>query len=244
MAQKLTAYAVLAMAGLLGGGSLLIFMLFLYGGSFDLIDLGLSETGVLTLDAGLSLAFFAQHSGMVRRSFRHQLQLFMPVSYHGAAYAVTSGIVLLVLVIFWQKSASTLVAFDGVAAWMLHGIFFLAIAGTVWGMWALGDVDVFGLNRVLAHLRGRQPSPGPVVIRGPYRWVRHPLYFFTLLMLWSCPDLSVDRLQFNILWTAWVVIGTVLEERDLVVNFGTAYTDYQRKVPMLVPWRLRPLDRA
>jgi protein-S-isoprenylcysteine O-methyltransferase Ste14 len=35
-----------------------------------------------------------------------------------------------------------------------------------------------------------------------------------------------------------VVVGTVWEERDLVAEFGDTYRDYQRRVPMLIPWRI------
>jgi protein-S-isoprenylcysteine O-methyltransferase Ste14 len=60
------------------------------------------------------------------------------------------------------------------------------------------------------------------------------------VLFWSCPSLTADRLLFNILWTAWVVMGTILEERDLVDDFGDSYRDYQANVPMLVPHRLLP----
>ena len=117
-------------------------------------------------------------------------------------------------------------------------VLFLAIVGLVWGLSALGSFDVFGIDRIVAHMRAKQLAKLPFVVRGPYRWVRHPLYFFMLLLIWSCPVLTADRLLFNILWTVWVVIGTRLEERDLTAEFGVAYTDYQNKVPMLIPWRL------
>ena len=68
-------------------------------------------------------------------------------------------------------------------------------------------------------------------------WVRHPFYACILVFLWSCPDLTADRLVFNVLWTAWIVVGTLLEERDLLAEFGDAYAAYRRQVPMLVPWR-------
>jgi len=84
----------------------------------------------------------------------------------------------------------------------------------------------------------------PFTVRGPYRWVRHPLYLFTLMMIWSYPGLTADRLLFNILWSGWVIIGSVLEERDLAAEFGQPYRDYQRTVPMLVPYRLRPAGRG
>ena len=77
----------------------------------------------------------------------------------------------------------------------------------------------------------------PLAIRGPYRWVRHPLYSLFVVMLWTFPDLTADRLLFNVLFTAWIVLGSVLEERDLAREFGDPYRTYQSQVPMLVPWR-------
>jgi protein-S-isoprenylcysteine O-methyltransferase Ste14 len=51
--------------------------------------------------------------------------------------------------------------------------------------------------------------------------------------------MTLDRFLFNILWTVWIIIGTVLEEKDLVSDFGDEYRLYQRKVPMLIPWKGR-----
>jgi methanethiol S-methyltransferase len=48
---------------------------------------------------------------------------------------------------------------------------------------------------------------------------------------------TADRLLFNVLWTGWIWIGAILEERDLVREFGDVYQRYQKAVPMLVPWR-------
>jgi protein-S-isoprenylcysteine O-methyltransferase Ste14 len=60
------------------------------------------------------------------------------------------------------------------------------------------------------------------------------------LMIWSYPDLTLDRLLLNLLFTVWVIVATLLEERDLMAAYGEAYRSFQRKVPMLVPWRIRP----
>lgn len=40
---------------------------------------------------------------------------------------------------------------------------------------------------------------------------------------------------FNVLWTAWIIVGTRLEERDLVADFGPTYREFQASVPMLIP---------
>jgi protein-S-isoprenylcysteine O-methyltransferase Ste14 len=220
---------------------MLVWMVFLFHGSLNLVDLGLGEIAGLGLNAALSLAFFIQHSVMLRRSFRRWLATFLRAEYHGALFTIASGVVLLILVVFWQKSAYVLATPQPIIRWLMRAVFILAILGFYWGFRALGSFDAFGLSPILNKLRGKDPPSMPFTVRGPYRWVRHPLYFFSLLLIWSCPDLSLDRLLYNILWSTWIIVGSVLEERDLVADFGEPYRDYQSKVPMLIPWRIRPV---
>ena len=37
--------------------------------------------------------------------------------------------------------------------------------------------------------------------------------------------------------TAYIIVGILLEERDLVGMFGDDYRRYRQRVSMLVPWR-------
>jgi protein-S-isoprenylcysteine O-methyltransferase Ste14 len=181
------------------------------------------------------MLFFIQHSGMVRRSFRKWLTRFIPEEYNSALYAIASGIVLLGVIVFWQESSQMLITPHGILRWPFRIVYLLSLLGFVWGVKALGSFDPFGYRPILNRLRGKQPRQNPFVVRGPYRWVRHPLYLFMILMIWSCPDLTMDRLFFNILWTGWIVIGSILEERDLIAAFGEPYRKYQKDVPMLIP---------
>ena len=152
--------------------------------------------------------------------------------------------ILLIIVVFWQQSDVILASPQGIFRWFLRFVFFLSFFGFYWGIKALGSFDGLGIRSIKRQLRGKKPPPAmPFVIRGPYRWMRHPLYFFCLLLIWSCPDLTLDRLLFNVLWTAWIFVGAVLEERDLVADFGEVYAEYQRKVPMIIPWRIFPASR-
>ena len=199
---------------------------------------------MLAWNSLLCLLFFVQHSTMIRKAFRHRLSAFVPPYFQGALYTVASGAALTGLVLFWQNSVQMLVSLQDVSRWLAHAVFFASILGMVWGMRALRSFDVFGNQQVLDHIRALHVRDMPLTIRGPYRWVRHPLYFFTLVMIWCCPDLTLDRLLFNVLFTAWIVIGTILEERDLVAEFHETYLNYQRKVPMLIPWKLRKPFRS
>ena len=207
------------------------------------MNLNLDETAALWLNASLSLVFFAQHSGMIRGPFRRWMARFVRTDYHNALYTIASGFILLTLVIFWQRSPHTWVALHGIPRLLVHAVFLLSFTGFNWGARALGPFDMFGASPILRRLRGEDPPPPmPFKVRGPYRWVRHPLYFFCLLMIWSCPELTPDRLLYNVLWSGWIIVGTLLEERDLVASFGKAYRNYQSSVPMLVPRRIRPVS--
>jgi len=239
--KRSTAYVVICLAVLFGGASLMAFLLFILTGSPQLFSLNFHASKVLWWDAALSIAFFLQHSGMVRKSIRQRLAHFLPEEYQGALYAIASGIVLLAVIVLWQKSAPAFWVSHGVFRWLFYILYFLSFAGFIWGIRALKVFDPYGLSPILGRLRGRKPRPMAFTIRGPYRWVRHPLYLFMISMIWSCPDLTGDRLLFNALWTVWIVIGSILEERDLVLEFGDVYREYQRKVPMLIPRRVRPI---
>ncbi len=238
LALRFKAYSILGLAGLLGGGTLMVFMLFLYVGPLELVDIGLAEDRVLWLDACLCLAFFVQHSVMIRKSFRQRLARFLPEEYEAAFFAIVSGVVLMALIVLWQQSAYTILAAKGIVRLLLRGVFLLSLVGFAWSLYALGVFDPFGFLPILDHIRGIKRPPLPLTVRGPYRWVRHPLYILMILMVWSYPDLTVDRLLFNVLFTAWMITGAVLEERDLVASFGQAYVDYKTSVPMLIPYRL------
>jgi protein-S-isoprenylcysteine O-methyltransferase Ste14 len=226
---------MISLARILGGLSLLLFIIFLFVGSLNLLDMHLDESGVLWFDAGLSLLFFIQHSGMIRKWFRNRLGRFIPEEYTGAIYAIASGIVLLLVILLWQTSTQTVITPSGLLRWSLRAVFFLCLLGFYWGVKALRFFDPLGLRPIINRLRGRNPKPVPITATGPYRWIRHPLYLFMILMIWSCPDLTMDRLLFNLLWTIWIVIGSYFEEIDLLVEFGDAYREYQKRVPMLVP---------
>ena len=234
---RLLAYGSMTLAVVVGGGSLLLFAAFLVIGPFTVFRFGTTEPSVLAWDGFLSLLFFVQHSGMVRTTFRTRLAARVPEHFHPAIYAIASGIALTAVVLLWQTSPTVLFAIEGPFRALPRAFTVVALAGFVWGIRALRHFDTFGLAPIKARLRGRNLPAPRFAIGGPYLWVRHPLHACMLALIWSAPDVTADRLLFNVLWTAWIVVGACFEERDLVAGFGERYRRYQDTVPMLVPWR-------
>lgn len=74
-----------------------------------------------------------------------------------------------------------------------------------------------------------------LVIEGIYRIVRHPMYFFSLILLWLMPYITDLILAFLIASTLYFLIGTIPEERKLVEIYGKEYECYQEEVPRIIP---------
>jgi len=237
--RKLPACMMIVLALLIGDGALIAFAIFAFAGPPGFLDLGLEQRQVLWFDTGLSLLFFIQHSGMVRNSFRRWAARFIPQEYDRAFYAIASGVALLAVTVCWQETPYPLQVPDGVFRWSLRTVYWLSLLGLVWGIISLRFFDPCGIWPIVVRLRGKEQKRMPFAARGAYLWVRHPLYLFMMLTMWSYPALQADRLLFNGLWTIWIVIGAFFEERDLVAEFGETYREYQRQVPMLIPWRLK-----
>lgn len=228
-------YLLVSLTVCTAGGSLVLFAYFLLFGTPFTINIAHSGAARLGCDTLLCLIFFVQHSCMIRHSAKERIAKLVDPIYYPVLYAIASGTVLFALVLLWQPSDQFLFCLHGPARWVSVSLSLMAIAGSVWGVLSLRWFDPFGTLALKAHLRGASPPALAFVAQGAYRCVRHPLYLCMLLLIWSAPRLSTDRLLFNVLWTAWIVIGTKLEERDLLADFGEIYRRYQLSVPMLIP---------
>ena len=82
----------------------------------------------------------------------------------------------------------------------------------------------------------QEERPAKFVTNGLYRLVRHPLYTAGLLFLWLSPQVTANSFTLYVGATVYILIGAYFEERKLAREFGTAYTEYRSKTPMLIPW--------
>ena len=65
---------------------------------------------------------------------------------------------------------------------------------------------------------------------------RHPWYLATIMLIWA-RGLDVSTLITNIILTIYLIVGTILEERKLLIEFGEGYRRYQKKVSMFIPFK-------
>jgi protein-S-isoprenylcysteine O-methyltransferase Ste14 len=86
--------------------------------------------------------------------------------------------------------------------------------------------------------------PRKMVRRGPYKWVRNPMYlaFFALV---GAEGLFFQSWHIGVYWVCLVcslhLIVVLHEENGLRFRFGAMYEDYRREVPRWLPRKPRPV---
>ncbi|MCU0578696.1 MAG: hypothetical protein MUF69_04030 [Desulfobacterota bacterium] len=91
-----------------------------------------------------------------------------------------------------------------------------------------------GISQLRGASSGGLATGGGIDSSGVLGLVRHPWYTAVVLLLWA-RDMDMAALAGNCVLTVYIVVGTLLEERKLVHEFGDAYRNYQRRVSMFVP---------
>jgi protein-S-isoprenylcysteine O-methyltransferase Ste14 len=117
---------------------------------------------------------------------------------------------------------------------------------------ALIALDLFTLTSVELELGGSRlvghaelTGKGQLATRGLYTRVRHPRYLGMITgVLGGC--LLVGTQSMWIVGAAWLALTFCmirLEEHELRLRFGSAYAEYSRRVPALLPFRIKSRDR-
>ena len=98
------------------------------------------------------------------------------------------------------------------------------------------SLSFFGIRQILNAGKIKKSNPSDEIKRsGLLGIMRHPMYFALIIYLW-CQTHKMSDIVVNIVLTVYIVIGTVLEGKKLVLEFGEAYIKYQKEVPMLIPF--------
>ena len=86
--------------------------------------------------------------------------------------------------------------------------------------------------------KGQGQRIEPLVITGPHRFIRHPIYSAVIMMLvgwWLLMDITLLLFCAGLMALWFRLVVTPFEERELRVLFGTQYEIYARTTPRFIP---------
>ena len=94
-----------------------------------------------------------------------------------------------------------------------------------------GLLQFLGISQALGNT-----TDGQLQTNGLYKYMRHPIYTFTITFFLFSPSMSQNSAAFYLAIMLYSIIGAFYEERKLVAMYGKVYEDYQAKTPMLIPF--------
>jgi len=204
------------------------------------IDTGAAAPAIEALIVNLLLmsVFAIQHSVMARKQFKQWWTQYVPASVERSTYVLFSSLALILLFWQWRPMPAVVWQIDNPQlAMAVTGLAFVGWLIVLTSTFLINHFELFGLHQVASNLTGR-PMPEPH-FKTPlfYKFVRHPIYLGFIIAFWAAPTMTIGHLLFAAVTTAYIFVGILLEEHDLIEVFGDEYRRYRERVSMLVPWR-------
>lgn len=186
------------------------------------------------------IAYFVMHSLLASLWMKNWVQHRWPTLMHGYRLAYNFLAVLLLIPALWfmqQNPGALIWQWSGLAGWLMKGLTVTAVLGFIWSLKSYDNMVFLGWTQ-WRNRHSESNAPEQLQISTLHRFVRHPWYFFLLVILWT-QDLHFTQLIVYCLISAYLLIGSRIEERKLITHYGEAYQEYCRQVPGLfpLPWR-------
>ena len=119
---------------------------------------------------------------------------------------------------------------------------FLSLAGVFWVFRYICLKEFLGLDQIKRFWEKRYETEldeeFTLRIEGPYRYSRHPVYFFSVTFLLFRPVMDLFYLTFFMCTVIYFYIGSYYEEKKLVRQFGEIYETFKKSVPRIFPVKL------
>lgn len=198
-----------------------------------------SAAQALLVDLFVALIFPLQHTVWTQPPVKRAMIRLLGGHFERPAYVISSALALAATVWLWRTVDDPVYSLPAWTLWPFRVLFVAAVAMQTSSAMFLGSRMLTGKEHLIAYLERRPPPVEKFHQRGIYRRIRHPAALFQIIQLWCAPVLHADRLLIAALWSLWIIIATVLEEKRLVAAFGDAYLEYRRQTGFLWPRRSR-----
>ena len=161
-------------------------------------------------------------------------------------FYVLFSFVLLVLVINYTSKVDNEIIITYAPPWSIirYALMWGALLMFFWAFFFNYDsLSFFGIRQILhlGKVKNINPSEG-LKKNGLLGITRHPMYLALIIYL-LCQNFRMADIVVNIVLIIYVIIGTKLEEKKLVLEFGDTYIKYQQEVPMLIPFTKRIVQK-
>jgi protein-S-isoprenylcysteine O-methyltransferase Ste14 len=120
---------------------------------------------------------------------------------------------------------------------------YLSLAGFIWSLRFICVKEFLGISQIRRWFNNQYDineldEELSLRIRGTYKYIRHPLYFFSIMFLLFRPVMDLFYLTCLICIMIYFYMGSHYEEKKLVEKFGEDYIRYRKAVPRFFPLKI------
>ena len=187
--------------------------------------------GWLCVDCLLALQFAVIHSVLLLPTSRSWLSRVLPGQLYGCLFAVSTCIGLWLIFYFWRSSSHVIWEAQGWSRIVVCGGFYASWIAIVYSLKLVGLGYQTGWTQWLYWLRRESLPRREFVQRNVYGWMRHPVYFCFLGLIWFTPRMTADHAALTTVWTVYIFVGSYLKDRRLTFYLGDRYREYASRVP-------------
>ena len=201
----------------------LLFFLYSYLVTFGRPAEGTDSIEPIAIDAVLFTGFALHHSVFARPAVKNRMAALLAVPLERSIYTWIASLLFIVVCAAWRAVPGQLYQLSGPAAGAGYAVQVNrrscspreARPGST-----SSTSPEFGRSSRPAREPARLTCPWSP--RGLYGFVRHPLYFAWMLLVFAAPHMTMTRLTFAVLSTAYLAIAIPFEERALVARLRRA----------------------
>lgn len=192
----------------------------------------------LLINVILLSVFALQHSIMARPAFKKWFTKFIDPAIERSTYVLLSSLALLLIYWKWQPLKTVIweVQNDKLA-FLLIGLFFSGWLIVLLSTFMISHFQLFGLTQIYDNFKDRQTPNPKFQIKYFYTLVRHPIMLGFIIAFWATPTMTLGHLVFSLVTTVYILVAIkYLEEKDLRKVLGVDYENYQKEIPMILPF--------
>lgn len=154
-----------------------------------------------------------------------------------STYATIASLQLLALFWLWTPSGIVWWRAEGLALYLLSGLYGLAFAFLGKAIFDAGAELQSGALGWLSLLADKAPRFPDMPTLGLFRVIRQPIYLAFACTLWTVPTWTPDQLALALAWTAYCVVAPRFKEARFRDRYGARWERYRERVPYFLPDR-------
>jgi len=177
-------------------------------------------------DVALFSIFALHHSALARTGARAWISRTVSPQLERSVYVWIASLLFLAVCLLWRPLPGYAWKVDQpFAVWVLRLVQFVGLSLTLRAAAIIDIFELAGVNQFRGIVR-----PVEFKMQGPFGLVRHPIYLGWFLIVFGAAHMTMSRLVFAVISSAYLLIAIPWEERSLVEAFGDRYRNYQKEV--------------